>query len=78
MQKVQDDVKELLLQIQKDILEKFSINEANDLYFPTLDLNSDLKKFEKDNWFLVEVEAHFSKFYKGKLCGKKEIKKFSI
>ena len=61
MQKVQDDVKELFATNSKDILEKFSINEANDLYFPALDLNSDLKKFEKDNWFFSGSGSSFFK-----------------
>ncbi len=54
-------LKSFLLQISKDILEKFSINEANDLYFPALDLNSDLKKFEKDNWFFSGSGSSFFK-----------------
>lgn len=61
IQKVQDDVKELFATNSKDILEKFSINEANDLYFPALDLNSDLKKFEKDNWFFSGSGSSFFK-----------------
>ena len=45
----------------KDILKKFSINEANDLYFSALDLNQDLKKFEKDNWFFSGSGSSFFK-----------------
>ena len=56
-----DEVKELFATNSKDILEKFSINEANDLYFPALDLNSDLKKFEKDNWFFSGSGSSFFK-----------------
>ena len=56
-----DEVKELFVTNSKDILEKFSINEANDLYFPALDLNSDLKKFEKDNWFFSGSGSSFFK-----------------
>lgn len=56
-----DEVKELFVTNSKDILKKFSINEANDLYFPALDLNSDLKKFEKDNWFFSGSGSSFFK-----------------
>ena len=56
-----DEVKELLKTKTKDILEKFSINEANDLYFSALDLNQDLKKFEKDNWFFSGSGSSFFK-----------------
>lgn len=61
MQKVKDEVKEFFSTNSKDILEKFSINEANDLYFPALDLNHDLKKFEKDNWFFSGSGSSFFK-----------------
>ena len=56
-----DEVKELFVTNSKDILEKFSINEANDLYFSALDLNGDLKKFEKDNWFFSGSGSSFFK-----------------
>ena len=56
-----DEVKELFVTNSKDILKKFSINEANDLYFSALDLNSDLKKFEKDNWFFSGSGSSFFK-----------------
>ena len=56
-----DEVKELFVTNSKDILEKFSINEANDLYFSALDLNQDLKKFEKDNWFFSGSGSSFFK-----------------
>lgn len=56
-----DEVKELFATNSKDILEKFSINEANDLYFSALDLNQDLKKFEKDNWFFSGSGSSFFK-----------------
>ena len=56
-----DEVKELFVTNSKDILKKFSINEANDLYFSALDLNQDLKKFEKDNWFFSGSGSSFFK-----------------
>ena len=56
-----DEVKELFVTNSKDILKKFSINEANDLYFSALDLNGDLKKFEKDNWFFSGSGSSFFK-----------------
>ena len=56
-----DEVKELFVTNSKDILKKFSINEANDLYFSALDLNRDLKKFEKDNWFFSGSGSSFFK-----------------
>ena len=56
-----DEVKELFATNSKDILKKFSINEANDLYFSALDLNQDLKKFEKDNWFFSGSGSSFFK-----------------
>ena len=56
-----DEVKELFVTNSKDILKKFSINEANDLYFSALDLNHDLKKFEKDNWFFSGSGSSFFK-----------------
>ena len=56
-----DEVKELFVTNSKDILKKFSINEANDLYFSALDLNDDLKKFEKDNWFFSGSGSSFFK-----------------
>ena len=61
IQRVKDEAKDLFDTNSKDILEKFSINEANDLYFPALDLNSDLKKFEKDNWFFSGSGSSFFK-----------------
>ena len=56
-----DEDKELFVTNSKDILKKFSINEANDLYFSALDLNQDLKKFEKDNWFFSGSGSSFFK-----------------
>ena len=61
IQRVKDDAKDLFDTNSKDILEKFSINEANDLYFSALDLNQDLKKFEKDNWFFSGSGSSFFK-----------------
>ena len=56
-----DEVKELFVTNSKDILKKFSIHEANDLYFSALDLNQDLKKFEIDNWFFSGSGSSFFK-----------------
>ena len=61
IQRVKDEAKDLFDTNSKDILEKFSINEANDLYFSALDLNQDLKKFEKDNWFFSGSGSSFFK-----------------
>ena len=55
-----DEVKELFVTNSKDILKKFSINEANDLYFSALDLNQDLKKFEKDNGKIEYISGDYN------------------
>ncbi|HKM18544.1 MAG TPA: 4-(cytidine 5'-diphospho)-2-C-methyl-D-erythritol kinase, partial [Aliarcobacter sp.] len=58
---VKDEVKEFFATNSKDILGKISINDANDLYFPALDLNQDLKRFEKENWFFSGSGSSFFK-----------------
>ncbi|AXK48205.1 4-(cytidine 5'-diphospho)-2-C-methyl-D-erythritol kinase [Aliarcobacter trophiarum LMG 25534] len=59
-----NEVKELFSTNSKDILEKLSIYEANDLYLPALDLNQNLKEFETSGWFFSGSGSSFFKVFK--------------
>lgn len=54
-----DEAKELLDVKSIDILKKYDIKQANDLYEPALDTYSDLKEFEKENWYFSGSGSSF-------------------
>ena len=49
-----------------DILEKFSINDTNDLYEPSLSLYSQLSEYAKENWYFSGSGSSFFKVNDGK------------
>ena len=49
-----------------DILEKFSINDTNDLYEPPLSLYSQLSEYAKENWYFSGSGSSFFKVNNGK------------
>lgn len=59
-----DEVKELFATNSRDILQKFSIEKANDLYLPALYLEPSLKEFEKSGWFFSGSGSSFFKVFK--------------
>lgn len=57
-----EETKKLFATNSKTILDRFKIEEANDLYLPALSLNPNLKEFAKDNWFF---SGSGSSFFRG-------------
>ncbi len=57
-----EETKKLFATNSKSILDRFKIEEANDLYLPALSLNPNLKEFAKDNWFF---SGSGSSFFRG-------------
>ncbi len=55
----EERVKELFSTKSKDILDRFSIKEANDLYNPAIYLNKDLEQFAKKSWFFSGSGSSF-------------------
>lgn len=55
------DAVELLKIKSIEILKKFHIKEANDLYEPALNLYPQLSEYEKDNWFFSGSGSSFFK-----------------
>ena len=49
-----------------DILEKFSINDTNDLYEPSLSLYPQLSEYAKENWYFSGSGSSFFKVNDGK------------
>jgi 4-diphosphocytidyl-2-C-methyl-D-erythritol kinase len=60
------DAVELLKIKSIEILKKFHIKEANDLYEPALNLYPQLSEYEKDNWFFSGSGSSFFKVNDGK------------
>ncbi|QKF72450.1 4-diphosphocytidyl-2-C-methylerythritol kinase [Aliarcobacter faecis] len=57
-----EETKKLFATNSKSILDRFKMEEANDLYLPALSLNPNLKEFAKDNWFF---SGSGSSFFRG-------------
>lgn len=55
-------IEELFSTKSKDILDRFSVEEANDLYLPALYLNENLKEFARDKCFF---SGSGSSFFRG-------------
>jgi 4-diphosphocytidyl-2-C-methyl-D-erythritol kinase len=60
------DASELLKMKSIEILKKFDIKEANDLYEPALNLYPQLSEYAKDNWFFSGSGSSFFKVNDGK------------
>jgi len=56
-----DEVKELFATNSKDILKKFDIKNANDLYLPALFLEKKLEDYAKENWYFSGSGSSFFK-----------------
>ncbi|MFA5721497.1 MAG: 4-(cytidine 5'-diphospho)-2-C-methyl-D-erythritol kinase, partial [Aliarcobacter sp.] len=56
-----DEVKELFATNSKDILKKFDIKNANDLYLPALFLEKKLEDYAKKNWYFSGSGSSFFK-----------------
>ncbi len=61
----QKDKEELLKLNSKQVLEKFNINEANDLYEASKYLYNDIKKYEKKDWYFSGSGSSFFKLLNG-------------